>query len=61
MEDIADAHYTHANRTWKKFSIKDLREYHDLYVQSDTFLLADILQNLKYTNLELQIFFRLLD
>ena len=61
MEDIADAHYTHANRTWEKFPMKDLREYHDLYVQSDTFLLADILQNLKYTNLELQFFFQLLD
>ena len=53
-------------RVCKDFEIKDLREYHDLYVQSDTLLLADVFETLeicvlKYTNLILQNFFQLLD
>ena len=33
---------TRAIRVCKDFEIKDLGEYHDLYVQSDTLLLADV-------------------
>ena len=29
----------------KDFEIKNLGEYHDLYVQSDTLLLPDVLEN----------------
>ena len=29
----------------KDFEIKNLEEYHDLYVQSHTFLLADVFEN----------------
>ena len=32
MEDITDADYKHTKIVWKDFQIKDLREYHDLYV-----------------------------
>ena len=42
MEDITDADYVHAKRVYKSFEIKHLGEYHDLYVQSDTLLLADV-------------------
>ena len=38
MEDITDAEYKHAKRVWKDFKIKNLGEYHDLYVQYDTFI-----------------------
>ena len=31
----------------KDFQIKNLGEYHDLYVQSNTLLLADVLKTLK--------------
>ena len=47
MEDITDADYTHAKRVCKDFEIKNLGEYHDLYVQSDTLLLADVFENLE--------------
>ena len=45
MEDIADADYAHAKRVCKYSEIKNLGEYHDLYVQSDTLLLADVFEN----------------
>ena len=37
----------------KDFKIKKLREYHDLYVQSNTLLLADVFQNFKNMSLKL--------
>ena len=40
MEDITDADYVHAERVCYDFEIKNLGEYHDLYVQSDTLLLG---------------------
>ena len=35
MEDITDAYYPHAKRVCKDFEVKNLGEYHDLYVQSN--------------------------
>ena len=32
MEDITDVDYAHEKRVCKDFDIKDLGEYHDLYV-----------------------------
>ena len=42
LKYITDADYTHTKRVCKNFEINNLREYHDLPVQSDTLLLADI-------------------
>ena len=39
LENISDKDYTHAQEIWDVFKIKNLGEYHDLYVQSDTLLL----------------------
>ena len=47
MEYITDTDYTHANKVFKEFKLKYLGEYHDLYVQSDTILLADIFGNFR--------------
>ena len=47
MEDITDTDYAHAKRIYKDFEIKNLGEYHDLYVQSNTFLLADVFGNFR--------------
>ena len=53
MEDIADADYAHAKRVCKDFEIKNLGEYYDLYVQSDTLLLADVFENFRNMCLEI--------
>ena len=36
MKDMIDADYKHTDRVFKCFRIKNLSEYHDLYVLSDT-------------------------
>ena len=45
MEDIADSDYTRVKGVCKNFEIKNLGEYHDFYVQSDKWLLADLFEN----------------
>ena len=47
MENITDADYTHAKRVCKDSERTDLGEYQDLYLQSDTLLLADVLENFR--------------
>ena len=47
MEDIDDIDYRHANNVFKRFKLKNLGEYHDLYVQSDTLLIADLFENFR--------------
>ena len=53
IEDITDADNPHAKRVCKDFEIKKLGEYHDLYVQSDTLLLADVFENFRNMCLEI--------
>ena len=35
LEDISDKDYLHAQKVWDVFEIRNLGEYHDLYVQTD--------------------------
>ena len=51
IKDITDADYAHLS---KDFEIKHLGEYHDLYVQSNTLSLADVLEN--FRNMCLKIY-----
>ena len=44
-EGITDEDYVHAQKVWDVFKTKNRGEYHDLYVQSDTLLLADVFEN----------------
>ena len=52
MEDISKTYYMHANNVFKKFGMNNLGDYHDLYVRSDTLLLADIFENFRQSCLE---------
>ena len=47
LEDISNEHYAHAQKVWEVFEINNRGEYHDLYVQSDTLLLADVFENFR--------------
>ena len=46
-EGITDEDYVHAQKVWDVFEIKNLGEYHDLYVQSDAILLAEVYENFR--------------
>ena len=46
MDNITDADYAHVKRVIKDFEIKNWGEYHDVYVQSHTLLLADVFENI---------------
>ena len=52
MDNIDDIDYRHGNNVFKRFKLKNLGEYHDLYVQSDTLLLADVFENFRNTCLK---------
>ena len=47
MEDISDIDYRHANKVFKIFKLENLGDYHDLHVQRDTLLLADVFNNFR--------------
>ena len=46
-EDIRDKDYLHAQKVWEEFGIWNWGEYHDLYVQTDTLLLADVYKKIR--------------
>ena len=47
LKGINDADYEHVKKVWEALETKKLREYHDLYVQCDTLLLADVFENFR--------------
>ena len=47
MEEFTDADYMHGKRVCKDFKIKNLGEYHDWYLKSDTVILADVFKNFR--------------
>ena len=47
MKDISKDDYRHAQRVWSLFNIKNLGEYHDLYIQSDAAQLADVFEQFR--------------
>ena len=47
MENISDIDYRHANDVSKVFKLENLGDYHNLHVQSDSLLLADVFNNFR--------------
>ena len=46
-EDITDEDYRRAQRIWEHFNIKNIGEYHDLYLMTDVYLLTDVFENFR--------------
>ena len=44
LEDISNKDYEHAQKVFKQYC-KNMGDYHDLYVQTDTLLPADVFEN----------------
>ena len=45
--DISNEDYTHAQKIWKEFGMKTMKDYHDLYLELDVLLLADVFENFR--------------
>ena len=52
LENVDDIDYRHGNNVFKRFKLKNLGEYHNLYIQSDTLLLANVFENFRNTCLK---------
>ena len=52
MSNVSEGDYEHAQRVWKEFSICNLGEYHDLYLQTEVILPANMFEAFKDTCLE---------
>ena len=46
-DGISDEDHEQVQRVWETFGMKTIRDYHDLYNQSDVLLLADVFENFR--------------
>ena len=47
MSGVGDKEYDHASNIWREFRIRNMGEYHDLYLRTDTILLANVFESFR--------------
>ena len=52
MSGVSDGDYKHAYSIWREFRIRNMGEYHNLYLRTDVVLLANIFESFRRVCLE---------
>ena len=52
MSGVGDSEYEHARNVWREFRIRNMGEYHDLYLKTDTILLANVFESFRSVCME---------
>ena len=47
MSGIDEVEYSHAKKAWDKFNIKNIGEYHDLYLKTDVVFLTNVFDSFR--------------
>ena len=53
LEDITNKDNAHAQKVFKQCKLKNLDDYHDLYVQRDSLLFTDVFENIRKKCIEI--------
>ena len=51
-EGISDENYLHAKNVWETFVCRTMGDFHDVYLETDVFLLADVFEEFRNVCLE---------
>ena len=52
MSGVSDGDYKHACSIWREFGIRNMGEYHDLYLRTDVVLFANVFESFRRVCLE---------
>ena len=47
MSRISNEDYEHARNVWSKFELKNMGDYHDVYLKTDVVLLANVFESFR--------------
>jgi hypothetical protein len=52
FENLSESDYKHGQRVWRLFNCKTMRDFHDLYIALDVYIVADAMQGLREDSLK---------